>query len=186
MATSALGNVIVFFDRIGIYDVVLPFLLVFTIMFAIFERSNILGKDKQNLNAMAAFVIAFLVVASSQLVQTITQISSQVVVLVMMSVFFVIMVGVFSKEGEVGKEGLKDGTWKTIFYTINGVGLLLIFLNAVKTDSGKTWLVVLVDWLNQFWTSAAVASVILVIVIILFIGWVIKPSEEPKKEEKKA
>jgi len=181
---SALGNVIGFLDRIGIYDVVLPFLLVFTIMFSIFERSKILTKDNKNLNAMSAFVIAFLVIASSKLVSYITLISSQVVVLVLVSIFFVLLVGIFHKEGNLGTEGMIE-PWKTIFIWINFIGLILIFLNAIKTDQGKTWLEVLINWLNQFWTSAAVASVILIIVIIIFMRWVMKDTEAPKKDEKK-
>jgi len=70
---SVLGNVIQFFEKIGIYDVVLPFLLTFTIIFAILEKTKVLGtfgkeKDsKKNLNAMVAFVMGFLVIASEKI-----------------------------------------------------------------------------------------------------------------------
>ncbi|MBW2999610.1 hypothetical protein KY339_02955, partial [Candidatus Woesearchaeota archaeon] len=35
-----------FFAEIGVYDVVLPFLLVFTIVFAVLEKTRILGVEK--------------------------------------------------------------------------------------------------------------------------------------------
>ena len=129
---SALSQVIVFFDRIGIFDVVLPFLLVFTIVFAILERSGILGKEKdgsskKNLNAITAFVIGFLVVASSRLVGILTRVSSQVVVLIMLSVLFMMLVGVVSREGEPGKGGLEGG-WLKAFIWINFIVLIFIFL----------------------------------------------------------
>ncbi len=57
---------------------------------------------KKNLDAMVSFVIAFFVIASSQLVETITQISSQVVILLLLSVFFLILVGSFAQETEGG------------------------------------------------------------------------------------
>ena len=49
-----------FFETIGIFDVVLPFLLVFTIVFAILEKTKVFGTDdiggvkysKKNLNAI--------------------------------------------------------------------------------------------------------------------------------------
>ena len=79
---SQFREILVFFDRLGVYDVVLPFILVFTLVFAIFEKTRIFGTDvvdnvtytKKNLNTMVAFVIAFFVVASVQLVATISQV----------------------------------------------------------------------------------------------------------------
>ena len=38
-------EVIEFFDSIGLFDVVLPFLLVFTIVFAILEKTKVLGTE---------------------------------------------------------------------------------------------------------------------------------------------
>jgi hypothetical protein len=171
---TVLGNVILFFERIGIYNVVLPFLLTFTIMFAIFEKSKVLGTEKdgspkKNLNAMASFVIAFLVIASSQLVSMITRISANVVVLVLLGVFFLLLVGTFYGAGEEVKV---SGAWKTTFTIIMFVGILLIFLDAMG------WLELLWYYLSQFWTSTAVASIILIIGITVF---VIAMTREPKQ-----
>ena len=88
---SAFREVIEFFQDIGLYDVVLPFLLVFTIVFAILEKTRVFGTEKiegneytkKNLNAVTAFVIAFFVVASSKLVEIITTVSSYTVILLM-------------------------------------------------------------------------------------------------------
>src|SRR3989344_5536976 len=107
MATPFRG-VINFFDSVGLFDVVLPFLLVFTIVFAILEKTKVLGTEeiegkkytKKNLNAIASFVIAFLVVASSELVEIITTVSSNVVVVLFLAVLFLLLVGSFYKEGE--------------------------------------------------------------------------------------
>ena len=55
---SVFRGVMTFFDKLGIYDVVLPFLLTFTIVFAILEKTKVLGTEsiegksysKKNLN----------------------------------------------------------------------------------------------------------------------------------------
>ena len=78
----------------------LPFLLVFFIIFALLEKTKILGTEeiegttytRKNLNAMIAFVVSFLVVASSKLVEIIADVSSQMVVLLLASVFFLLLV----------------------------------------------------------------------------------------------
>src|SRR3990167_57985 len=138
---SQLRDIITFFDDIGLYDVVLPFLLAFTIVFAIFEKTKVLGtedgKPKKNLNAIAAFVMAFLVVASSQIVEVITTVSANAVVLLFLSVLFLLLVGSFFKEGE---PVYLEGGWKMTFMILMFIGIVVIFLGAVKTKDGTTWL----------------------------------------------
>lgn len=186
---SVLGKVIVFFQELGIYDVVLPFLLVFTIVFAIFEKTKILGTEKigetvytrKNLNAMAAFVVGFLVVASSKIVEAITTVSSQMVVLVMLVVFFLMLIGSFYKEGEIGEKGFeKDKWWKHGFMIGILIAILAIFLNAIKTEDGKTWLEVVFGGVTAAGSgsSTAIASLIFMVLLVAFIAWLMKPSKE--------
>ena len=122
MATQFRG-VIEFFAEIGLYDVVLPFLLVFTIVFAILEKTKVFGTEKvegkeytrKNINAMASFVIAFLVIASSRLVGIITEVSSNAVILLLLSVLFLMLIGSFMKEGT---GVFLEGGWKVLFMFI--------------------------------------------------------------------
>lgn len=189
---STFRGIIYFFDRIGIYDVVLPFLLVFTIVYAILEKTKVLGTEeikgvkytRKNLNAMTAFAISFLVVASSKLVAIIANVSSQMVVLLLASVFFLLLVGTFYKEGE---DVALEGGWRTFFMVIMFVGLLVIFLEAIPTKSGQPWLEWFWNYLVTHWSSTGVGSVLLIIFIVIFIWWIQKPSGEGgvKKEEKK-
>ena len=199
MATSHFRNAIEWFDKIGIYDVILPFLLVFTIVFAILEKTRVFGTDKvgdqevtkKNLNSMAALVISFLVVASSKLVETITKVSSNVVVLLLLAVLFLLLIGSFFGKDEF-PVFLKEGFWRSLFMIVMFLGIVGIFLQAIETDSGETWL----EWgwekLTDDFDSAAVASIVLIIIIIAFMIYVVrgggKESSSPaviKSEEKK-
>ena len=107
---SAFRDIIDFFEKIGIFDVVLPFLLVFTIVFALLERTKVFGMEKiegkdytkKNLNSAAAFVISFLVVASSKLVGVMTEVSSKFVILLFLIVLFLLLVESFFKEESHG------------------------------------------------------------------------------------
>ncbi|MBI4448523.1 hypothetical protein HY641_00660 [Candidatus Woesearchaeota archaeon] len=179
------GRVIDFFIKLGIYDVVLPFLLVFTIVFAILQKTRVIGKMKEgsnkNLDSMAAFCIAFMVIASAQLVEIITQVSAQMVILLMLSVLFLILVGSFG--GLTTDGGLSEG-WKNAFIWIMFVGIVLIFLNAIKMDNGQTWLEFAFDYLRQYWSSTAVASLILIIGVIYAVRAIVQ-EEKTSVEEKK-
>lgn len=168
---SPLRGIISFFGDIGLYDVVLPFLLVFTIVFAIFEKTKVLGEEeiegkkytRKNLNTMAAFVIAFLVVASSKLVEIISTVSSQMVVLLMLSILFLLLVGSFYKEGEFDL----STRWKVFFSIIMFIGISLIFLNALG------WLDYLWDWTTGVSASNAIGSIVLLLLIVLSIWFIV-------------
>jgi len=186
---SVLSNVVLFFEKIGIYDVVLPFLLTFTIVFAILEKTRVLGTEKidkteytrKNLNAMVAFVIGFLVIASARLVEAITRVSSQIVVLLLLAVFFLMLVGSFFKKDE--EVALEKGFWRYLFMIIMFVGIVFIFLDAIRTQSGESWLMVFINWLRSFWTSTAVASIIMILGIILFMYFIVWGPRAPKEPE---
>ncbi len=181
MAETVLGGVIGFFQRVGVYDVVLPFLLTFTIVFAILEKTKVFGVEKiggeeyprKNLNAMAAFAIGFMVVASSKIVDALTNISAQMVVLLFLSVFFLMLVGSFMKEGEIAKEGYK-GAPQYVFAIVMAIGIVIILLNSLKTDSKQTWLEYSLNYISNYWTSTGVASVILIVLFIAFIAFITK------------
>jgi len=49
-------------DRFGFVDVLLPFLLIFTIIFAVLEKTKILGEEKRNMNTAIAVIFALIVV----------------------------------------------------------------------------------------------------------------------------
>src|SRR3989344_1112633 len=169
-------GIIEFFADIGLYDVVLPFLLVFTIVFAILEKTKVFGTEKiegreytkKNINAMASFVIAFFVVASSRLVEIITEVSSQAVLLLLLSVLFLLLVGSFFKEGA---GVFLEGGWRILFMVIMFVGIVLIFLNSLG------WLDKVWDFIGGGQGGNAVGSIVLIVIIIFFMIYVVK---EPK------
>lgn len=190
---STFRAVIFFFDRIGIYDVILPFLLVFTILFAILEKTKVLGTEeiegvkytKKNLNAMVAFVVGFLVVASSTLVRIVNQTASHIVILLFLAIFFLLLVGSFMKE----EDGVfLQGGWNVTFMIIMFVGIIVIFLNALNTETGESWLSWLWRQITQNTNSNAVGSIILLIVVIIFMIFVTRdrrPHKEKSTEEEK-
>ena len=110
-------GVIDFLVKLGIYDVILPFLLVFSVVFAILDKTKVFGTEtvdgqeysKKNINAMIAFVVAFLVIVSKQLVATINKALANVVILLLMIVMFMVLIGVFFKKDD---EVILEGGWK--------------------------------------------------------------------------
>ena len=165
---------LIFFEQLGIYDVVLPLLLVFTIVFAILEKTRVLGYDsigdkkysKKNLNSMVAFVTAVLIVGSSKLVGIINEAVSNTVLLLMMSVLFLLLVGSFMKQTDEGVF-LEKG-WRNLFMVIMFIGIIIIFLNAFKMPDGTSFLIYLLSSAsNMFTGSTEVATSLLLVGLMI-------------------
>ena len=91
-----LADGIQFLVQLGLYDVVLPFLLVFTLVYGMLEQSKVLGvqngKPRHQLNAMVGLVVGFFTIASLQTIdvlQTLTQVGA--VGAVIMVIFIIVL-----------------------------------------------------------------------------------------------
>jgi hypothetical protein len=187
---STFRGILGFFVELGIYDVILPFLLVFTIVFAILEKTRVLGVEtinntdytKKSLNSMVAFVVSLLVVASSRLVAAINEAMANIVLLLLLSVSFLMLVGSFYHYEE--KVELSKG-WKGLFMVIMFVGIVAIFLQAIKVQ-GKGILSFVWNYLSTHWESNFAVSIVFVVIIIAFMLFITStPAEAKPKTEKK-
>lgn len=186
MVESGLRGMIEFFTDIGMYDVILPFLLVFAIVFAILEKTKVFGVDtiegkeytKKNINAIIAFVMSFLVIASSQLVAIINEALANIVLLLILSVCFLMLIGSFYHHTE--KVMLTKG-WRKLFMVIMFVGIVLIFLNAIKVDGDVSVIMWVYTWLSSHWTTNFGASVIFLVIIIFFMLYATKEPKGPNE-----
>lgn len=186
MAQTVLGGTIDFLGRLGVYDVLLPFLLVFTLVFAFLEKTKVLGieivKDKKgnehtytrkNLNAIVAFCMGFFVIASSQLVRIISEVMANTIIIVVTAVCFMLAIGVYhtgTKEMQVGDK------WRPWLWGISGVAILFIVLNALG------WLNAIYAFVTRTYQSSWFATLAL---ILVFIGLMAFITSTPKQSESK-
>ncbi|MBI4153001.1 hypothetical protein HY497_00625 [Candidatus Woesearchaeota archaeon] len=186
MADTAFRGVVTFLDKLGVYDIVLPFLLVFTIVFAILEKTRVLGTEKidnkeytkKNLNAMMAFVIAFLVIASTTLVRIINEVMANVVLLIVLVISFLMLVGIFLGTSETTLE--KYPGWMKFFMVILFIAIVAILLQAMG------WLEAIINVLVLSRTSDWAATLVLLIIVIAVMIYVTRDSASGhgSKEEK--
>jgi len=182
---STLSNAIDFFRAFGFFDIILPFLLVFTIVFAILEKTKILGEERSNLNAMVAFVIGLLVVAASNIVGIINESLPNIVLLLVVSISFLLLIGAFMQTGEMDFPG-KHPRWYTFFVIVMFVGTVLIFLGAIRDDKGKSFLTKTYDYIINNFDSAIFASIVIVIIIVVMIFVITRsPKLSGSQDEKK-
>src|SRR3989344_487216 len=181
---SVFRTAIGFLDKLGVYDIILPFLLVFTLVFAILEKTKILGVEKvkdqeytkKNINAMVAFVTAFLVIASTQLVAVISSVMANVVLLLILSVCFLMLVGSFYADKQFSLEN--SPKWVKFLMIFMFIGIILIFLNALD------WLVTVFGAVFLLFTSLDAEWAATTLFLLIIIGFIWYVTHEPKRASK--
>lgn len=180
---SVFRDALLFFNDLGVFDVVLPFLLIFTLVFGLLEKTKVFGLEKvgdkeytrKNLNAMVAFVIAFFVVASTRLVSLIHEFIANVVLVLIIIFLFLLLVGSFHEEKEKGF--FLQGTWAKFLTVIVFISVIMIFLHSAG------WLQFAWNYVINNWDSNVVATIVLFVFLAIVIVW-LTSSKKEKKEEK--
>ncbi len=87
----------------GFVEVILPFLLVFTLSYAVLQKTRVLGqedkKPKKRLNAMVAFVLGFFAVLATQLLNVVNILIGYMVLLLVVGLLLAIVLGLAGAEG---------------------------------------------------------------------------------------
>src|SRR3989338_7113081 len=161
----------------GLTDVLLPFLLIFTIVFAILQKTKILGEDKKNLSVIVAIVVGLLVVVphvtrtfpeNSDPVVIINDALPQVSIVLVAVIFLLILIGVFGQDYVF--LGVTMPGWITL---ISLVIIVLIFGGSAgwwQGDFGQT--------MEDFFGTEGVAVFIMIVTFGIIIAWITSESKE--------
>jgi len=121
--------------NIGFYDVILPFILVYVIIFAILEKSKIFsnsdGSDKnqvKNVNSIIAFVFGLFVVASIQTVKYLQSFIMYAVIVIIFILVVLILLGFIF--GDDYKNLFRNADGKVSGWVSWGIGIV-VFLVAL-------------------------------------------------------
>jgi hypothetical protein len=164
---APLVEAIEFLKDFGFFDVVLPFLLIFAVTFAVLEKTEIFGKDKKNINSMIAFVMGLLFVTVPKVVSVIKESLPNIGVMLIVLMSFMMLVGFFVSSKD-GKHFFEENKFlKVIFIMVVLVGTTIIFLDAIG------WWDDIWSGAGGFWSSTAGVTIVFLAIIvgaILFIA----------------
>lgn len=104
-------------QSIGVYEYLLPFLLIFAIIFAVLEKTQILGEHKSNINVVVSLIFGLLIVAQQGIIETINNFLPNVSLIIVVILALLLVVGLM-----VGKkfEGIKG--------PILGLGIIVVII----------------------------------------------------------
>ena len=163
-------------DWFGLTDALLPFLLIFTVIFAVLQKTKVIGgTDKKNLNVVLALVIALMVVIphltgqyppDKDVVEIINAAIPSVSLVIIAIVMLILLIGIWGVEVN----------W--VGGTVTGWIALLSFLAVVYIFGSAARLWEVVPWL--WWLSDSnTQATILVILVFAILIWLI--TKEPKQ-----
>ena len=158
-------------DRVGFVDVLLPFLLIFTVIFAILEKTKIMGEVKRNMNVGVAIIFALIVViphvtgnfpAGYDPVKIINAALPSVSLVIIAVISLMILLGVFAHDRLFF--GVAAPGWVAIFSIIT---LVVIFGSAANW-----WTPGFMDKLERMFGTDILAIVIMVLIFGIIIAFV--------------
>ncbi|MBD3209715.1 hypothetical protein GF367_04865 [Candidatus Woesearchaeota archaeon] len=200
MAYSYFGMAMQQLYEIGILDILLPFILIFTVIFAIMQRTKILGKDEEgkpmkNFNVVIALVMSLAAVIPHVLwgemsgygvrctrhlsngfldvVCVINNALPNVSLIVVAVLMFLIIIGIWGKEVDIG--GTTLGGIATV---LSIIAIIVIFALAAG------WMGTLPRWLYWLHDQQTQALVVVILVFGLIIKFIVGPGEN--KDDKKS
>jgi hypothetical protein len=166
-------------DSWGLTDVLLPFLLIFTIIFAVLQKTKILGDEKKNFNSVIALVMALTVVIphvtgkyplNYDPVNIINGFLPGVSLLVVAIIMLFVLIGLWGGEAKwIG------GSPSAMIAILAAVAILWIFGAAADWWTG--W-----NWFTDFFGEDAVALIVIILVFGIIIWFITKSDKQTAGE----
>ncbi|MBU0637060.1 MAG: hypothetical protein KKF89_00360 [Nanoarchaeota archaeon] len=174
---------------IGVVDVILPFLIIFTLVFAALEKSHILGKDSKKFNVVIALCMGFSVIIPHVLwgsrdpsnaflgngmldvVNIMNKALPDVSLVLIAFVMVMLILGIIG--GDVNFAGTSLGG---IAMVIAIIAVLVVFLSAANVWRTLPW------WLRWVQDPYVKEVVVVLLVFGIIIGFITKDDKNSKEK----
>lgn len=182
------GGLIQSMNNWGVFDVILPFILIFTIVFAVLEKTKILGSTDDQVkkySSVIALVVAMSVIfshyygmvipgTSVTVVTAINNALPQVSLLLVAIVMVLLTLGLWTGKRADGTKGPGK-----VFTVLSGALVVVIFIVSMGWWN-------LPGWMWGLLNSDVIALVIAILVFGLIMKFVTGTSKTPEQKEKAA
>ncbi len=174
----------------GLFDIVLPFILVFAIVYAVLQRTKVLGKESKNYNTIVALVMGAGVIVPHilmgtadpadrmltngfvDLVEVINLALPQVSVLMIAILMVLLIFGIWGKEVKIG-----DSSLSGIIAGLSFLAVIVIFGNAAGW-----WY--LPSFVTSYWLTPETQALIVTVLVFAIIIWFVTRDPDSNKNSK--
>lgn len=149
-------------------EIILPFLLVFTLVFAILEKSKVLGDGKRQLNAIIALAVGLLLLAADWQTKFIVTLTPFLAIAAVVVLIFMLLYGFVG--GTDDKGNLPKGL-KIAIGIIIGAALVVAILLAAGVWGDVVNFFSTGKWAEAVWVNVVfIAIVIAAVAAVIFSG----------------
>lgn len=172
---ASFDNLIKQMENWGFTDSLLPFMLIFTVIYAVLSKVNIFGKEKKNYNVVVALVISLSAVIphvtgryppGADVIEILNKALPNLSLVVILVVMVFVLLGIFGAEADWVPNGVTGFVVLLAFGTV-----LYIFAHAAG------WTPYIPSWLDHPETKALI---IIILVFGLLIYWITRDSSDGK------
>ena len=166
---TVIKEVLLLFEKIGLLDVVLPFVLVFAVLQGVLNKTKVLGEYAENYNNIVAFLISFTIIASLQMVNIIQKVVQYSALAIIFVIFAVILTKMLGKLPDPTKEDYPK------YVALIVIGLVAFYALGFK------------GWFPLAWIEGTLLPIAVSLGLIVAIVWfVMRPDKTaPSKTQKK-
>jgi hypothetical protein len=144
-------------------EFILPFLLIFVLVFAILQRTKLLGEDKKQVDALVALAVGLIFIAIQPAKDFVIAFLPWIGVGIAVIFVFLVLYGFVA--GDLS--GDKIPNWmKVVFGILSG----LFVIGIILWITGWYKLITAIDWNSSFWINVILIVVIVATIIIVLKG----------------
>lgn len=147
-----------------IKDFLLPFLLVFAVAYAILQKSEILGKDKRQTDAIVALVLGLIVVAVGNVTDIITGIIPILAVGLVVLLAFFLLWGFAFKQGDFKVPG-------GVQWAVAAIAAIVVIVAVLYLTGGMDYVANLIGGSSGSWLTNVVVVAIVVVAVAVVVGF---------------
>ena len=152
MAFGSIGDVFYQLENLGFFDIVLPFLLIFGVVYGILQYMKIFGQDNKGVHAMIAIILGLLAIRLPFFSAFLAELSPRLGVGLTILLGILLLIGLFTPSNSRG----------TIAWILLSVGALIFIVILIQTGN------VLSDFGfgNGFFSEEIIGWLVMVAVLI--------------------
>ena len=164
----AFEDIIFTLEAWGVADVLLPFLLIFTIVFAILQKAKILGDDKKNMNIIIALIIGLSVVIphitgtyppGADVVDIMNQALPNISIVLVAVIALLLLMGIF------GFEMSKSISGGVVAFAI----IVVLYVFGAAAGWWGDW-----NWITNYFGEDAITIIVIILVFAVLIWYITK------------
>ena len=162
---NSVQDILIQWEAAGIFDYVLPFLLIFAVVFGVLGGTGAFGRNK-GVNVIIAAVVALMSIRLNMVQEFFTEIFPRAGIGIAILIVIVVLVAAF-----IPKKHMTG--WLITLYAIGGIIALMIVFNTFNA----------LDWFGSMWWDDWGAMIIGALLIIGIIIAIVVPQKSTDSEE---